>query len=334
VTVEEPPPYRQIALDRLSSPEQLDQMLHVTHLRSWLALGALGVLFVIALVWSFVGSIPTNVVARGVLIRPGGLLQLYASADGSVLDVPVREGQVIAKGEPVVRLDQVTLQHEIEELKTQLAALRRSAGSQPGAIGSSREDRAAVIRQAEQTLAELVERVNKASTVSSPSTGRVLEIKVRQGDVVSRGAPLISLQLIDNEETGLQAIVYVPAANGKNIAPGMQVQIAPASAAREEYGFLLGKVTSVSAFPATREGMMSVLANASLVENLSAGGAPYAVWADLLPDPTSRNKYQWSSTKGSRVTVNSGTLCEVFIKVREQRPIELVLPLLQQASGL
>jgi len=332
--MEEPPPYRQIALDRLSSPEQLDQVLHVTHLRSWLALSALGALLVIAIVWSLVGSIPTNVVARGVLIRPGGLLQLYASADGSILDVPVREGQVIAKGEPVVRLEQATLERDIEELKTQLTVLRQSAGLQPGGIGSPREDRAAAIRQAERTLADLVERFNKASTVSSPSTGRVLEIKVRPGDVVSRGAPLVSLQLVDDEEAGLQAVVYVPAANGRNIAPGMLVQIAPATAAREEYGFLLGRVTSVSAFPSTREGMMRVLANASLVESLLAGGAPYAVWADLLPDPTSQSKYQWSSSKGGHVTVNSGTLCEVFIRVREQRPIELVLPVLQQASGL
>src|SRR5262249_33206829 len=155
------------------------------------------------------------------------------------------------------------------------------------------------------------------------------EIKVRPGDVISRGAPLVSLQLVDNDEkTGLQAVVYVPAASGKNITPGMPVQISPSTAAREEYGFLLGKITSVSAFPSTHEGMMRVLANASLVENLSSGGAPYAVWAELLPDATTQSGYQWSSSKGSRVTVNSGTLCDVFIRVREQRPIELVLPLL------
>ena len=114
----------------------------------------------------------------------------------------------------------------------------------------------------------------------------------------------------------------------------MEVQISPTTSAREEYGFLLGKVTYVSEFPSTREGMMRVLANASLVQNLSAQGAPYAVWAELIPDATSQSGYLWSSSKGSRLTVNSGTLCDVFITIREQRPIELVLPLLRQASGL
>jgi multidrug efflux pump subunit AcrA (membrane-fusion protein) len=334
VTVEDSPSYRQIALDRLSSPEQLDQVLQVTQLRGWLALGALGALIVIALVWSVVGSIPTNVVAHGVLIRPGGLTQLYAAADGSVIEVPVHEGQIVARGEPIVRLDQSTLQRQIEELKAELSVFRDSVSSQAGTGRPTSENRADLERGAERKLAELVEQVNSATTVRSPFAGRVLEIKVGAGDVVNRGTPLVSLQLVDDEKSGLEAVVYVPAASGHNITAGMPVQISPASAAREEYGFLLGKVTAVSGFPATREGMMRVLANASLVDSLSSGGAPFAIQAELLPDSTSRSGYRWSSSKGSRATINSGTLCEVLIKVREERPIEMVLPLLRQASGL
>lgn len=327
MATEESTPYRQVALDRLSSPEQLDQVLQVTHLRSWLALGALGVILLIAVVWSIVGSIPTKVVAQGMLITPGGLFELYAPDDGRVVEVLVREGQKVEKGQPVARLDQADLERQADDLKMQVELL-----GAPGAPGGT--NRVRELREAERTLATLMQRLEDESAIRSPQTGRVLEIKMRSGDIVSRGAPLVSLQLADGQATGLQAVVYVPAARGKAITPGMDVQISPTIAAREEYGFLLGKVTYVSEFPATREGMMRVLANQGLVENLSAAGAPYAVWADLQPDATSKSGYQWSSPKGSQILVNSGTLCDVFITVREQRPIELVLPLLRRASGL
>ncbi len=132
----------------------------------------------------------------------------------------------------------------------------------------------------------------------------------------------------------MQAESYVPVANGKTVAAGMAVQISPSTAAREEYGFLLGKVTYVSDFPATREGMMRVLSNESLVTALSTQGPPFAVYADLLADARSPSGYAWSSGTGSELAINSATPCEVFITVREQRPLELLLPLLCQFSGL
>jgi multidrug efflux pump subunit AcrA (membrane-fusion protein) len=319
VTPDDATPYRQIALERLSSPEQLDQVLQVTHLRSWLALTALGVLLLMALVWSVVGTIPTKISAPGMLIRPGGLFDLFAPGEGNVVDVLVKEGQVVEKGQVVARLNQPSLAAEVEDARIHIAGM--TAGS---------DER----REAERALAVVEQRLATASLVRSPHPGRILEIKVRPGDVVGRGAPIVSLQLADQEGTGIQAVVYVPAANGKSVLPGMPVQISPTTAAREEYGFLIGRVTYVSEFPSTREGMMRVLANEGLVANLSAQGAPFAVWAELLPDPSSRSGYRWSSSKGSQLTVNSGTLCEVFITTREQRPIELVLPLLRQASGL
>ena len=41
--------FRKVALDRLSSPEELDQLLRVTTSRSWLALLGLGGLLAVAL---------------------------------------------------------------------------------------------------------------------------------------------------------------------------------------------------------------------------------------------------------------------------------------------
>ncbi len=51
------PIFRKAALERLSSPEQLDQLMQVTTPKGWLALIALAGLLVTAVILGFVGSI-------------------------------------------------------------------------------------------------------------------------------------------------------------------------------------------------------------------------------------------------------------------------------------
>ncbi|MDX2213495.1 MAG: hypothetical protein SFY66_09420 [Oculatellaceae cyanobacterium bins.114] len=62
--------FRQESLERLSSPEQLDQLMQIVHSRSWLSLAALGSLVGLAVVWSIWGRIPIMVTGRGVLVHP------------------------------------------------------------------------------------------------------------------------------------------------------------------------------------------------------------------------------------------------------------------------
>jgi hypothetical protein len=61
--------YRQKALDRLSSPEELDQLMHITSPRLWLALVAVLGLLVAGVLWTVFTTIPTIVSAQGALVR-------------------------------------------------------------------------------------------------------------------------------------------------------------------------------------------------------------------------------------------------------------------------
>ncbi|MEL7495943.1 MAG: hypothetical protein AAGJ95_18540, partial [Cyanobacteria bacterium J06554_11] len=60
--------FRKEALERLSSPEQLDQLMKIVTPRSWLPLAALGGLLACGLAWSFVGRIPVTTTGRGALV--------------------------------------------------------------------------------------------------------------------------------------------------------------------------------------------------------------------------------------------------------------------------
>ena len=60
--------FRKEALERLSSPEQLDQLMQIVTLKSWLPLAALGGLLTGGLIWSITGRIPVTTTGQGVII--------------------------------------------------------------------------------------------------------------------------------------------------------------------------------------------------------------------------------------------------------------------------
>lgn len=76
--------FRKQALERLSSPEQLDQLMQVVSPRSWLLLAGLGLLLIAVLLWGWFGNISTTVQGRGVLAETGVAL-LYLPADEAAL---------------------------------------------------------------------------------------------------------------------------------------------------------------------------------------------------------------------------------------------------------
>jgi HlyD family secretion protein len=186
------------------------------------------------------------------------------------------------------------------------------------------------VREAENDVAQLERALTSGAEVRSPYTGRIVEVASEQGAIVTRADPLFTLDLTGRTVAGLQALVYVPATDGKRISPGMAVQIAPATVRPEEYGFLLGKVTYVSDLPSTARGMMRVLKNESLVKALTGGETPpHEVHVDLAPDVASPSGFKWTSALGPPMKIQSGTLCEAATIVESRRPIEMVLPFLR-----
>ena len=100
--------FRQQALERLSSPEQLDKTLKVTSPGSWLVLSALGLVVAGVIVWGFVGSVPETTMAQGVVIHQGGVGPIVATQAGIVEKRLVQPGAVIKQGQPIFQLKQKT----------------------------------------------------------------------------------------------------------------------------------------------------------------------------------------------------------------------------------
>ena len=416
------PVFRKVSLDRLASPEQLDQLMQVTTPRGWVALLAFCVLLLTVVVWGCMGHIPETVHGQGILIKSGGVLQVVPSAGGRVTDIAVSVGDVVSAGQIVARVAQPELSDQLNQALARLADLRaqqesvlefghrdlelqtaalaqqRAAAEQSVAAAeessrwlaqkiteqeklvqqglitrqtllATREQYNATVQRAssgrgelaqirvrllalvndhdgqkdesrfqiddaEHAVSRLERELRERSEVTSPYTGRVLEVMSEQGDMVASGEPILSLDLTGRSVKNLVAVFYVPSIEGKRIRSGMPVRIAPSTVKQEEYGMMLGRVTYVSDFPATTKGMARVLKNDQLVNVLSGGGAPYEVHADLTVAPETVSRYRWSSSSGPPLAIQSGTLATASIEVSAERPIGMVIPLFRKYTGL
>jgi len=96
-----PGKFRHKALQKMSSPEQLDQLLKVTVPRRWI--GLTGLLIVIAgvVAWSATASVPTTLSGPGFLLPQGGLRQVQATASGTISGITVGIGDHVVAGEPI-----------------------------------------------------------------------------------------------------------------------------------------------------------------------------------------------------------------------------------------
>lgn len=406
--------FRKVSLERLSSPEQLDQMMEVTTPKGWLALVTVLVVLGAAIIWGFLGNLPSSVQGQGILIRGGNVLDVEVGSGGRVTEILVREGEVIEADQKVARLAQTALetriinsrsqlesyrehdailrrledenrelelaalaahrnsiQDTISNLEPQVEFLRSRIEDQESLVESGLITRAAIletqgqlfyvlqelataraglqelevarlnaerlleqernarqlqIEQARLQIEELEGELERSSFIVSPHRGRVIQIMADVGSVTHQGQRFLTLE---QEDRPLSLVAFVPPHEGKKVQPGMTVNITPTTVKAEEHGHLLGKVTHVSPFPSTPQGMMRVLRNEGLVHQMSMLGSPIAVEVEPLRDPET-GRFQWTSRKGPEQEVVAGTMAFASVVVEQRKPITMVIPLLRK----
>ena len=117
--------FRQVSIERLSSPEQLDQLMQVTTSKGWIALAALGVLLTSAIIWGFWGQVPTRVQGAGVLIKTGGVYDVVPLASGQLTEMSVRPGDHIEEGQTIARIDKPLLLERLKQARDRIEELKQ-----------------------------------------------------------------------------------------------------------------------------------------------------------------------------------------------------------------
>lgn len=157
--------FRKVALERLSSPEQLDQMVQVTDPKGWLALAGIGALLLAAIGWGVFGSIPTEAQGAGILLRQGGVSDLVSNAAGQVQEVLVSVGDVIEKRQPVARIQQDALLRQIADDRSKQRLLQSQYAEAAGIAGQQKRLRARDLAQQRSNLERSIESLEKDVTL-------------------------------------------------------------------------------------------------------------------------------------------------------------------------
>ncbi|HEU0302038.1 MAG TPA: NHLP bacteriocin system secretion protein, partial [Longimicrobium sp.] len=190
--------FRSVALERLSSPEQLDQLMQVTTPRGWLLLVGVGALLVTALVWGIVGSVPERIAGEGILIRSGGVLEIEASGEGRVTDVAVRAGDVVREGQVVARIARQDLVLRIQQARAQVGELQRRHAGQVRFGDRDVQLQTAYLAQRREQLSASIEA--GTSTVRSLNEKIQNEEQLVQQGLMTRQAQLATTQQRDQAE--------------------------------------------------------------------------------------------------------------------------------------
>lgn len=94
--------YRKSALERISSPDQLDKVVKITSPLSWLALLAITLIIIVTVIWSIVGSLPVTVTTQGIVAAPVSTNAVYLQESGTVVSAMVRPGDELGFQDPIL----------------------------------------------------------------------------------------------------------------------------------------------------------------------------------------------------------------------------------------
>jgi HlyD family secretion protein len=210
--------FRKVALERLSSPEQLDQLVPLTSPVGWTAVIAIAAIVAAAIGWSIFGTLPTSVNGSGILVSRGGhVFDAMAPFPGTLIEV-ANIGTVVKKGDRLASLDDTELRQNlmhaeevVKEKQADLASLTKNFADQidlkhKNAV-AQRDNLARIIAAAEKRRAFYEGLLNKQDKIVQQGflTQRFQEETRRSMDEADQAARAARSDLLrlDSEESDL-----------------------------------------------------------------------------------------------------------------------------------
>jgi HlyD family secretion protein len=160
--------FRQAALAKLNSTEQLDSLMQVTTPKSWMAVTGAMILVCAALVWGILGRTAERVSGAGILLKEGGIFAVESRGAGIIEDVLVNVGDEVRKDQPLLRVTQRETSTEITQMEALLAELR---ANRDRSIELSRHNLAADLK----SIAEERDRLTKSTATLNNQIQFLLE---------------------------------------------------------------------------------------------------------------------------------------------------------------
>jgi len=290
--------FRKSSLESIHSPEELNEYIRITSPSVWVVMIGCLILIVAVLVWAFYGSIPNTVKARGIVFPENGVTEIIPVMGGRISDMRVKVGDYVEAGQILAVIPQEEIIKQIKEFKA-------------GDITD------------EQQYSRLIHEYERQSIIVSPISGIVLYTK-NTNETVSSSEAVVKIVKQEKYSDNKQIVSYIPSGVAKKLKEGMEVQVSPDFAPREEYGYMYGHITSIGMYPVSQEDVLRVLGDMQYVEGLDLEPNCVEVRITLTVDPNSKSKIKWSNKKGKSLPISIGTYTNMLVLVRKYNLYELI----------
>ena len=303
------------ALNKMRSPENLDEILPITTPITWMGLIAVAVSMISVIIWSIFGSFTVKADGMGLIMDPQGVSNITTVFSGKIDKLYIHSGQKIKKGDKIAHIEQ-----------TQENASTRMAQYAPELATSELDAQNKVYEFDARRYQK-----NETEFIYSSYDGTVDEILSSEGVTVGSGTPICSVRLSGGRKD-LTGIFYIPVDKGKRVKPGQSIQLAPNGVDVSQSGSLIGVVRSVSQYPVSMQSVQNRLGNDHLSQFIlqAQQSAVMEVTFDLVKDENSESGYLWTSTVGDHAPITAGSFCTGSIIIERQPPIQKVFYKLSQ----
>lgn len=173
---------------------------------------------------------------------------------------------------------------------------------------------------------------NEMVVVYSDQVGIVSDLVVKKDDEFTPGKDVV--RVTPMASSSQMVVCYVPLAQAKKLERGMQVNITLDSLDSNSYGNMVARIINIDAYATPNEGISSVIgSDNNLVSTFNKDGAVVAVACELYPDADTVSGYYWSNAKGAGVNVQNGTLVTAKIVTDKVAPITKLFSKLKDIWG-
>ena len=247
--------------------------------------------------WLFFGTIYETVTVNGAIWPAKNNGDVYTVYGGTLSKAVVSEGDTVKAGDVLAVIPQEDI----------LAAIE--AGRQNG------------ISEAE--LQGLYDEYDRRSMIRSAVDGAVTYI-ADENAYMAEGARVASVVPYDESGNNRTLTAFIPSDSSGFVTLGMEVQVMPDFAPRDEYGYIRAYISEISSYPVTGQSVRET-SGELLAGPLDDTGSYVRIEITLIPDMTAQSGLKWSDPSSGSIDVAMGTVCTADIVVEECRPYEWLL---------
>ena len=286
--------FRKEALESFSSNSGLTKGIRAVSIRTTVFIVLLVICAAAFSLWLFFGTIYETVSVDGIIwsTKSGGAV--HAESGGIVSKAVTSSGNTVKAGDILAVIVQEDILSEIETKKKS---------------GISDEE-----------LQMLYDEYDKKSIIRSNIDGIVTYI-ADENSYISDGGKVADIVPYDKNDNNETLTAFIPAENSGLITLGMEVQVMPNFAPREEYGYIKAYISEISSYPVTGQYIRDNRSDLFL-STLDERESYLQIEITLMPDSEAQSHLKWSNPGSSDIDAPMGTMCVADIVIKKCRPYE------------